>query len=145
MSDRGDVVVDGDLTVLFVDDYAEYVEAGEEYLECVDDAITVLPETCAAAALDRLSGGAVDCVVSDYEMPEMSGVELLESAREEHPQLPFILLTGHDPGRLESSVDGTQTSVLQKGNGTHTFEQLRSQIREIASADTGFCFDNAPG
>lgn len=145
MTDGGRGSVDGELTVLFVDDYPEYAKAGEEYLERVDDAMEVLPETCAEAALERLSTGAVDCVVCDYEMPKMSGVELLESAREEQPMLPFILLSGHEPDRLAASVDGGDAVVLQKGSGTHTFEQLRAEIRELAPAETGFCFDDAPG
>ena len=55
MSDGGRAGARGELRVLFVDDYPEYLEAGEEYLETVDDDIEVLPETDAAAALDRKS------------------------------------------------------------------------------------------
>ena len=145
MTDRGRGSIDDELTVLFVDDYPEYAKAGEEYLERVDGAMEVLPETCAEAALERLSTDAVDCVVCDYEMPKMSGVELLESAREEHPVLPFILLSGYEPDRLEANVEGEEAVVLQKGSGTHTFEKLRSEIRELAPAETDFCYDNVPG
>lgn len=144
MSDRGRGSFEGELTVLFVDDYREYVEAGAEYLESVDDAISVLQETSADAALERLSSDGVDCVVCDFQMPEMSGVEFLESAREQRPRLPFILLTGHETERLEASVGAGGTHVIQKGSGTHTFEQLRTQIRELAPRKSGFCFDNAP-
>ncbi|QLD90294.1 response regulator [Natronomonas salina] len=145
MTDRGPGTLEDELTVLFVDDYPEYAKAGVEYLERTDDAMEVLSETCAEAALERLSMDAVDCVVCDYEMPTMNGAELLESVREDHPALPFIILSGHEPDRLAPSVEASAAVVLQKGSGTHTFEQLRSQIRELTPAETGFCFDNVTG
>lgn len=141
--DQGvDGVAGDDLTVLFVDDYRAYARAGEEYLESVDDDISVLPETCAASALERLDDESVDCVVCDYQMPEMSGDEFVESAREAHPGLPVIVLTGHEPERLESNVAEGETTVLQKGSGTHTFEELRREIRDVSTPETGFRFDN---
>lgn len=142
MSDGGRAGARGELRVLFVDDYPEYLEAGEEYLETVDDEIEVLPETDAAAALERLARERVDCVVCDYEMPEMTGLELLESAREERPEVPFILLTGHEPDHVASRVDAEATDVLQKGSGTSTFEELRSQVRELSGAESEFSLDS---
>lgn len=138
-------VAGDDLTVLFVDDYREYARAGEEYLERVDGEISVLPETSAASALERLTEETVDCVVCDYEMPEMSGAEFVESAREAHPGLPIIILTGHESERLASGVVEGETTVLQKGGGTHTFEELRQAIRDVSTAECGFCFDNVTG
>ena len=165
MSDGGRGEAGGDVTVLFVDDYPEYVAAGEEYLETVDDRLSVVPETGVAAALELIETGHVDCVVCDYEMPEMSGLELLDAAREAHPELPCILLTGHEPERVEAGVEAEATDVLQKGSGTHTFEELRTRIRELVLArgeggseeagegddedagesGAGFHFDNIPG
>jgi CheY-like chemotaxis protein len=153
MSDGGRAESRRSLTVLFVDDYPEYVEAGEEYLQTVDERLSVLPETRAAAALDRIESDSVDCVVCDYEMPEMSGLELLAAAREARPGLPFILLTGHELERVDGCVEDGATDVLQKGSGTHTFEALRTRIRELAPADgeveggveAGFHFDNIRG
>lgn len=145
MDEGVDGVAGDDLTVLFVDDYRAYVRAGEEYLESVDDGIRVLPETCAESALERLGDAAVDCVVCDYEMPEMTGAEFVESAREAHPGLPIIVLTGHDPERLSSPVAEGETTVLQKGSGTRTFEELRRAIRDVSRVETGFRFDNVTG
>lgn len=145
MDEAGGGRVGGELAVLFVDDYAEYVAAGREYLERVDGSLTVLPETSAEGALARLSRESVDCVVCDYRMPGMSGVELLEAVREERPGLPFVLLTGHERNRLESTVADDATAVLQKGGGTHTFRELRATIRRVAAAESGFCFDNVTG
>lgn len=45
MDDRGSGRGIVDRTVLFVDDAAKYQAAGREYLEGVEAALTVLPET----------------------------------------------------------------------------------------------------
>ena len=46
-------------------------------------------------ALDALQKGAFDLVLSDQQMPMMTGVQLCENARQlpMHRQTPFILLT----------------------------------------------------
>ncbi|MFB6165448.1 MAG: response regulator [Haloarculaceae archaeon] len=45
-------------------------------------------------ALAVIGEAPVDCVVSDYEMPGIDGLELLSRIRERHGDLPFVLLTG---------------------------------------------------
>lgn len=47
----------------------------------------------AAAALERMRGASFDVIVSDHHMPAMSGVELLEIARREHPATLRVLVT----------------------------------------------------
>src|SRR5438105_4677364 len=49
-------------------------------------------------ALAHLEG--VDAVVTDYAMPEMDGVQLLQAIRERDESLPVILLTAHGSERI---------------------------------------------
>jgi len=50
-------------------------------------------------ALQTLFGGdTFDLVISDWNMPEMSGLNLLKKVRETWPALPFIMLTGNTTG-----------------------------------------------
>lgn len=55
-------------------------------------AIEVSSGRQALAALE--SGAAIDVVVTDQAMPGMTGTELIEKIREQHPRLPIILATG---------------------------------------------------
>lgn len=41
-----------------------------------------------------------DAVVSDMNMPELNGIELLKSLRVQQCKAPFILLSGEHPGLL---------------------------------------------
>jgi signal transduction histidine kinase/CheY-like chemotaxis protein len=44
----------------------------------------------------------IDCVVTDHAMPEMTGLEFIEVARERYPDLPILLTTGYAdlPGEM---------------------------------------------
>jgi len=37
----------------------------------------------------------VHCVLTDFQMPSMSGLELFKTVRKTHDALPFIFFTGH--------------------------------------------------
>ncbi|HSH00111.1 MAG TPA: sigma-54 dependent transcriptional regulator, partial [candidate division Zixibacteria bacterium] len=59
-------------------------------------------------AVRQIEENDYDLVIADLKMPEMSGLELLECAREEKPDLPFIVMTAF------ASVD-TAIEALKKG------------------------------
>lgn len=46
-------------------------------------------------AQDMLSSGSYDVVISDILMPDLSGIDLLESLHQTAPDLPVILMTGY--------------------------------------------------
>lgn len=45
-------------------------------------------------ALEILQSQSVDLVVTDLQMPEMDGLELVAAVREQHPLIPVVLMTG---------------------------------------------------
>ena len=52
-----------------------------------------------------------DLVISDWNMPEMTGLNLLKKVRETWPEMPFIMLTGKTTGDFvlaakENGVNG---------------------------------------
>ena len=57
----------------------------------------------AEAALRSLERTPADLVLSDLEMPRLSGLELLGRLRREHPGTDFILLTAH--ASVDSAVE----------------------------------------
>lgn len=46
-------------------------------------------------AVEQFIQHAPDLVVTDLQMPEMNGLELVELVREIHPQVPVVLMTGY--------------------------------------------------
>jgi DNA-binding NtrC family response regulator len=81
------------LTVLFVDDEPALVRAiSRVIIERTD--FNVLTATSGKDALGILRTCAVDVLVSDIDMPQMNGLELVRLARSEFPATLRILLTG---------------------------------------------------
>jgi len=79
-------------TVLLVDDEADIRELYKLVLEAAGYAVIVV--SGAQAALDILAAHPVDLLITDYQMPEMSGRELIAALREAYPRLPTILASG---------------------------------------------------
>ena len=54
-------------------------------------------------AVGRLSGGRYDLVISDVSLPQRDGMDLLRHVRENHRDVPVVLVT--DYGTVESAVE----------------------------------------
>jgi PAS domain S-box-containing protein len=122
---------DRPVRVLLVDDEPGYAEAVSEFLEKHDGIDEVVPESDPHEALAALDG-TVDCIVSDYAMPGLDGLELLASVRERRPNLPFVLLTGQS--REETAVEAISAGVteyVRKQSGTEQFTRLAHRVSNV--------------
>jgi two-component system, response regulator FlrC len=64
----------------------------------------------AEQALKCLAEGSVDMVVSDVNMPGMSGHELLFEVQRQHPGLPMMLITAY--GQISHAVSAMQAGAI---------------------------------
>ncbi|WP_150912831.1 sigma-54-dependent transcriptional regulator [Marinobacter halotolerans] len=64
----------------------------------------------AEQALKCLGEGSVDMVVSDVNMPGMSGHELLFEVQRQHPGLPMMLITAY--GQISHAVSAMQAGAI---------------------------------
>jgi len=62
-------------------------------------------------ALDALSGGAPEVLVSDIRMPGLSGLELLQAVKQRHPAVPVIVMTAYSD--LDSAVAAFQGGAYE--------------------------------
>ncbi len=62
-------------------------------------------------ALDALSGGAPEVLVSDIRMPGLSGLELLNTVKQRHPAVPVIVMTAYSD--LDSAVAAFQGGAYE--------------------------------
>ena len=84
------------MRILVVDDDPMAGELTAAILEEYDHE-TVLAENGVEAAEMLSSDTSFDLILSDQNMPMISGIELFRELRSQHVLLPFILLTGSDP------------------------------------------------
>ncbi|MFC3477158.1 PAS domain S-box protein [Halobacterium litoreum] len=118
------------IRVLLVEDDDALADLTVEFLEREDDAFEVETRDAAESALDRLDDAAVDCVVSDHDMPGMNGLEFLGEVRDTHPELPFVLFTGKGSEEIASdAISAGVTDYLQKGTGTDQYTVLANRVR----------------
>jgi len=93
-------------TILVAEDSSTIMAMIRDELEEAGHA--VLAAENGKVALQILSEGGVDLVITDLVMPEVDGLELLESARKSHPDVPVILMSG-----IEKSADAAVTAIRQ--------------------------------
>ena len=82
----------------------------------------------ASEALGWIAAEEVAVLVSDYDMPEMTGAQLAGHARRVRPETVRILLTGKRT--LETAIDGiNQGEIFKFLNKPFDSEQLRGAVR----------------
>jgi PAS domain S-box-containing protein len=117
-------------SVLYVDDEETLLEIGKIFLECSGD-FSVDVALSAHQGIERIREKTYDAIVSDYQMPEMDGIEFLKKIRATST-IPFILFTGK--GREEVVIEAINSGVdfyLQKGGDPKSqFAELRHKITQ---------------
>jgi two-component system NtrC family sensor kinase len=79
-------------TILVVDD-------AQEIRDFLADSVLrpngyqVLTAESGLAALQIVRNALPDLIITDFKMPDLSGIELARSVRREHPELPILLIT----------------------------------------------------
>ncbi|NLV05238.1 response regulator [Haloarcula rubripromontorii] len=118
------------VTVLCVDDEPSYADLIATHLERKDTAIDATGVTSATDGLSYLDEHDVDCIVSDYDMPGIDGLEFLEAVRARDPDLPFLLFTSQGSETLASNaIAAGVTDYIQKTHGSQQYAVLAQRIR----------------
>lgn len=90
------------------------------------------------ALLDSLHEGRADCIVVDYKMPGMNGVDLAEKLRDLKVKSPVLMITGYPDETISSraAAVGVRQVVLKP----HLEESLAFHIRgAVKSANAPAC------
>ena len=119
---------EGRLSILVVEDEALVLmslagmleELGHEPLEASN----------AAAAMSLLRGDrAIHVMITDINLPDMQGPDLVEQARGLRPRLPVIFSSGYRVEVSENLANGGPTAVLGKPYWVGELEKALRQVR----------------
>lgn len=126
------MTIDRKINILVVDDFATMrrivknllVELGFSNLDEADDGTTAWP---------MIQTGKYDFIVSDWNMPEMTGIELLRKVRstEGLKEMPFMLITAEQ--KRSQILDAAQAGVdgyIVKPFTAHTLQEKINKIAE---------------
>jgi len=118
-----------EIAVLHVDDDPDFAELAAVFLERQDGRLDVVRAHSASEGQTLLAERAIDCVVSDYDMPRLNGIGFLQAIRGQYPDLPFILFTGKGSEEIAGdAISAGVTDYLQKGSDTDRYELLANRI-----------------
>ncbi len=86
------------------------------------------------SAWEILRSEKIDFIISDWNMPQMSGIELLKNVRnsEEWKNLPFLMVTAE--GQKENVIEAVKHKVNNYIVKPFTPETLKEKISKIFEA-----------
>lgn len=113
-------------TILIVDDEPLIVKFLATYLNYHDyEVITV---QSGQLALDKLNQHAIDLIITDQNMPHMTGIELSQEVKQLFPNIPIIISSGYSKTVGEHNIAEFGISYFHK-KGSNTEELLNSIIK----------------
>ena len=116
-------LIQGAGRVLVVEDVDLLRDLAQTFLEMTG--LTVMVASDAAQALKILEEGTpVDLVFTDYNMPGMNGVELMEQIAVRWPKTKFILASGYLDEETTVRATRCQATVLSKPYDIHETSEL---------------------
>ena len=118
-------------SLIYVDDEPTLLDIGKLFLEH-DSRFSVETFTSATEALEILGSRQYDAIISDYQMPEMDGIEFLKRVRASGNTVPFIIFTGR--GREEIVIqalnEGADFYIQKGGDPVSQFAELAHKIQK---------------
>lgn len=113
----------GTETLLLVDDEADVRDALGQLLRQLGYRVYLAASALEALALIEQVGDQLDLLISDVVMPGMDGLQLATRARQLHPDLPILLISGYADGAVTGVRD---SSFLRK---PFSLDELAAEVR----------------
>ena len=121
--------------VLYIDDDEVMAVTIERLLQRAGFVVTV--DTDAAAAIERVrqAPAAYDAVVTDFNMPELSGLDVARQLARIRPDLPVVISSGYLSEDLRTrAAEAGVRHLMQKEN---SFEELVGMLLRLFAARQG--------
>ena len=116
--------------ILVVEDDADIRQLNTKVLACTGYHVDAAED--GAAAWDALQRNNYDLMVTDNDMPKVTGVELIKKLQDTHMDLPVIMATGNLPDEEFAPYPCLQPAVtLLK---PYTFDELVTAVKAVLRA-----------
>jgi len=83
-------------------------------------------------AIEKLNKINVDLIITDYNMPGITGIDTIKSIKQINPDIPIIMISGHtfdNPNKLNDYVDVFFNKPVN-------FEKLKGCIEKLLNNNT---------
>ena len=117
--------------IFHLDDESFYLELTRDIMMAYDGDIEIETSTSPAEAVERVKATEPDCVLSDYRMTGMDGIEFTRRLRE-HSGVPVILYTHYsDEEVAREAFQAGVNDYVRKANDAEHFVVLLKRIRNV--------------
>lgn len=90
--------------ILVVDDDRLIVSLLEAGLQELEGEYTIMTAFSGQEALAKIGKEMFALVMTDYQMPDMNGVELMQQIRHLSPETRIVLMSAHPPDLIETKI-----------------------------------------
>jgi len=112
--------------VLLVDDETDFLDVLAERMRSRGFDVT----TCSSAteAVTLIQKTSFDAIILDLMMPEMDGLDMLQTMKSSRPELQIILLTGH--ATIEKGIHAMKMGAMDFLEKPADIQKLTDKIRK---------------
>jgi two-component system chemotaxis response regulator CheY len=118
------------MKILIVDDFATMRRILKNILKQIGFT-NIIEADDGATAVEELKKTKVDLIISDWNMPKMTGIELLKHVRanEAYKNLPFLMVTAE--AQKQNVIDAVQAGVSNYVVKPFTAEAISEKLQKI--------------
>jgi len=118
---------DSTFKILVVDDSRELREILEEYLESEGDSVEGADN--GKEALEKYRNNYYDLIITDLNMPELAGMELIKTIRQENEVTEFVIITGY--ASIDSAVEAIKNGAFDYIVKPFRMEELKVVVKNV--------------
>lgn len=116
------------LSILIIDDEEAQVESLKRFLG--KRGHTIHTATKGKQGIEIIERNQIDLVVSDYRMPEMNGLEVLQAIKNLNPRIDVVIVTAY--GNVEEAVEIMKSGAYDYLTKPIELDELENMIKRIA-------------
>lgn len=119
--------------VLLVDDDIELLDIARILLNQTDPELEIVASSSVKDALEKLEKEEFDIIISDFLMPDHSGLDLLEALRAGGDDIGFVIWTGHSSEDvvIKSLNLGADHYILKGDDYRDQFSAIKDIIQKV--------------
>lgn len=135
--------MDEPIRVLHVDDDPDVLDRSRTSLEREHDGMVVVTATDATDGLalidasteigDEREPTTIDCIVSEYQLPDMDGLAFFDAVREIDDSVPFLLFTDAGSEDVASRAVASGVAGYLRKDSPEPYALLANQIETVVS------------
>lgn len=121
-------------TILIVDDNYDMLDLLQRYIKILDH--HTYKASSVGEAIEILRYNTIDLLITDIQMPDINGIELLKYSEEHFPGLPKLVITGMPS--VDNAVNALQSGALEYLIKPFTADELSKSIKSSLSKNKTF-------